>query len=600
MAQQAPAPPPFSASASSNRLWTMDSHASHRSTGSSQRHGRRHSHIPTISSLDASPASTSPPSYQGTGVSRMYRRSGRRLSHQPLPAYGQAVALDSQRAGEDASHHGGVGRHQQEFYIRSGSGHDARVWATLKVDGRAEASTLGSERPAGRVPKFCGGDAISGTIALDLEKPLTINSITLTLRGRYITGFLEEGAFVFLNQVTPIWDKNAGDPRLPHPSPLDFDGSKKTKFNAKLEGSYTWPFSLHFPTEIVLPTRSGPQQVIQTPQSFLERGIGANIQYQLVMHITHGMFKANSKLQVGIQYEPTLSPPPASFLRQQAYLQGGFLLPPSEDPTGWHPLPDTCFRHHYKAADLDLNFTLSLAQPLSYTRGTTIPCFLSLSANSDAQTDLPSLLLSNSRAAFELQLKRRVTFLPDAGAANALLSSKAIQLRNAEECVANAVWWLPAALEGAQSAWQCYLEGEIHLPTDLSPSCQARLFSVQYLITLVAKVDSSQTIPTPSSPSSAARSGRASSTSQIPPSQTTSPGFVDILSYPVSITTFHVHGPLPTPFTMTPKRSGRHDNSGSRSNAKRALETIQYEEVFGEGSSASWQKNWGHSGLSLG
>jgi hypothetical protein len=116
------------------------------------------------------------------------------------------------------------------------------------------------------------------------------------LRGHFVTGFLEEGTYTFLNQVVTIWDKNAGDPRMPHPSPLDFDGSKKTKFNAKLEGSYSWPFSIHFPTEIILPSRNGSsQQVVQTPQSFLERGIGANVQYQLVMHITHGLFTPNSK-----------------------------------------------------------------------------------------------------------------------------------------------------------------------------------------------------------------------------------------------------------------------------------------------------------------
>jgi len=103
-----------------------------------------------------------------------------------------------------------------------------------------------------------------------------------------------------LNQVVTIWDKNAGDPRMPHPSPLDFDGSKKTKFNAKLEGTYSWPFSIPFPTEISIPHRNGTQRVIPTPQSFLERNVNANIQYQVVVHMTHGLFKANSKSEISV------------------------------------------------------------------------------------------------------------------------------------------------------------------------------------------------------------------------------------------------------------------------------------------------------------
>jgi hypothetical protein len=61
-----------------------------------------------------------------------------------------------------------------------------------------------------------------------------------------------------------------------------------------------------------------------------------------------------SRLQAAIYYAPSFSPPPASFLRQQAYLQGGFLLPPSEDPTGWHSLPETRFQQLFQGSLLDL------------------------------------------------------------------------------------------------------------------------------------------------------------------------------------------------------------------------------------------------------
>lgn len=64
------------------------------------------------------------------------------------------------------------------------------------------------------------------------------------------------------------------------------------------------------------------------------------------------------RLQVDIHYEPSLSPPPASFLRQQAYLQGGFLLPPSEDPTGWHTLPTQSISRSVGNAQANLTMTV--------------------------------------------------------------------------------------------------------------------------------------------------------------------------------------------------------------------------------------------------
>ena len=39
-----------------------------------------------------------------------------------------------------------------------------------------------------------------------------------------------------------------------------------------------------------------PVYVYPTPQTFLERGIRANVQYELGLHITHGMLRPTSRL----------------------------------------------------------------------------------------------------------------------------------------------------------------------------------------------------------------------------------------------------------------------------------------------------------------
>src|SRR5690606_122004 len=161
------------------------------SSGSSQRHGRRHSHVPTMSSLESG---MSPPSY----ISGR-RRSSRRHSQQALPAYGQAVALDFQRSqGLDEGVHGGASKQASEFYIRAGSGSDARIWATLKVESRA-SPTSGNSGGVQKPPRFCGGDSITGTISLDLEKPLTVNSVTLSVSSysSFVMVFLASDHCVF-------------------------------------------------------------------------------------------------------------------------------------------------------------------------------------------------------------------------------------------------------------------------------------------------------------------------------------------------------------------------------------------------------------------
>lgn len=153
--------------------WTMNP-----GSGLPQRHARRHSYIPTTLSTPAEPSSSaqSPPAYQSTSR-RHGSRSSRRHSQQALPGYAQAVALELQRPGDDNSH-GSIGRQQHEFYMLSGSRNDTRVWATLKVTSRATTSNSSSTQ---KVPKFFGGDQITGCVQLDLNRPQTINSITVSV-----------------------------------------------------------------------------------------------------------------------------------------------------------------------------------------------------------------------------------------------------------------------------------------------------------------------------------------------------------------------------------------------------------------------------------
>ena len=67
------------------------------------------------------------------------------------------------------------------------------------------------------------------------------------------------------------------------------------KFESKLLGQYTWPFSLAFPKEVII---RGQHRYLSkaypTPPTFFEDGTKTSVQYDLVLRITHGMLCPDS------------------------------------------------------------------------------------------------------------------------------------------------------------------------------------------------------------------------------------------------------------------------------------------------------------------
>jgi hypothetical protein len=306
-----------------------------------------------------------------------------------------------------------------------------------------------------------------------------------------------------------------------------------------------------------------------------------------------------SRLQVDIQYAPNVSPPPASFLRQQAYLQGGFLLPPSEDPTGWYNHPEAHFQHRFDTTGpFDCGVSLSLAQPLAYTRGTVIPAFISLSTlSSHPLGDLSTFLLQPNQPLLELRLFRRIEYVVDVLHATTPVGTKGRVVKPVEEWVGTkAMWWKPASVSVPSSAGgrgRCDLEGEIHLEGELEPSCASPFFSVQYFVKLISRAPPTSGLATPSSSSlrSSTRHTPSASLSHHPtPSKSSSTQrsqTAELASVPVKITTFHVHGPLPTPYTISPRPT--HSTRGTLGEGTLAggrhgrRQSITVEDVFGEG-----------------
>ncbi|KAH6902825.1 hypothetical protein BKA70DRAFT_1434444 [Coprinopsis sp. MPI-PUGE-AT-0042] len=432
---------------------------------------RRHSFIPRFVSESASGL---PPPYEPAGV----RRNRRHHSQQPLPLYSTATALDLSRRADTVNdpEHGAL-KIKHEFHLSSKGEATGRPWVTLQLQARQPDTNQ-------KYPKYHGGDPVQGEVKLDFVRSQTVNSVQLSLRGRFITSALAEGIFTFLNQTFTIWDRNMGDPRVPL-SPLDGPFNRPPRFDSKLKGQYNLPFCFPFPVEICLPRKGGDvQQVVQTPQSFLERGTSASIQYELVLVLTHGLFRSNSTLSTMVTFTPSLTPPPASFLRQQAYRHGGRLLAPMDDPQGWRAFPTQSIPLSTGSRSFVLDCTVSLATPLSYTRGTVLPVFLSLACTEVYPTELAAVAMASSKPQLSLVLFRKTTHIPNSSRAWSRCSPSTTLCE-----VGKAAWWkadrTPRSPGSAHSI--CDLEGEIHLPSKLEPSCKTGFFDIEYFVALVAE-----------------------------------------------------------------------------------------------------------------
>lgn len=416
--------------------------------------------------------------------------------------------------------------HKHESYLINGG--KTKPWATLKVNS--------SNSDWQNKPHFAEGDIIRGCFELDLDTPQNISSISLALRGSIATAIYETGGHTFLEQPIKTWDRKDGDPR----STFLLPGATVKKFDGKLSGQYTWPFWLAFPKEVTI---RGQHKYLSktypTPRSFFENGTNPSVKYELILRINHGLLRADSKLNVEIAYVPDIIPNTFSLLRKAAYRENATIPGPDEDPKGWSTLPnanihgklsfnDRCNdRHAY------LRCTLSLAKPQCYTRGSVIPCHLSIHSTNTEALDI----LANHKY-IRVCLVRRIHYYEDPKQAY----SRTQQFSNATgdhvvppgvreqaETIARAVWWSSSTDELDR---RC-LEGEIHLDKELQPSSQFLLFKVLYTIELY---------PFESSVFKCTNSGFANTDSLM----RTPKAF---LSHPVSIATQHLQGQVPVPAT---------------------------------------------------
>ncbi|KAJ3916050.1 hypothetical protein F5877DRAFT_81258 [Lentinula edodes] len=348
-----------------------------------------------------------------------------------------------------------------------------KTWASVNLRKEIHRRTPSSANDVPIIEE--GANPMTGTVNLDLQSPETIQGITLAVRGRAVTGANEGGSQTFLDHTVFLWSKGQDDPHT-YRTDLDNIGNSSTgSKTGKLSGSYTFPFSISLP----MTDAAGGA----LPETFLERTSGVRVQYELVLKIGRGRLKADSKLRIPIVYRRKTTPSTTSELRQLAYRANTPAPGPGLDPYGWSTFDavDSIGRL-LNSRTVILRCTLSLANPLSYTRGSFIPCHLRIESVDEQALDL----LASPRTII-LNLCRRVKYLFDAGQGMQHNGkSKASKLKYEISDVSQASWSQDQDqdVNVNDSRVRC-LTGEIPLSKELPPSSDVLSFGVEYTVALL-------------------------------------------------------------------------------------------------------------------
>ncbi|KAF9528292.1 hypothetical protein CPB83DRAFT_814250 [Crepidotus variabilis] len=472
---------------------------------------------------------------------------------------------------------------QHDFWFSSGV-FKSRPWAGLRIFTRPSLTTH-------RVPRVYGRDAVAGLILLELSSTTTINSIVLSLKGRIVTSFAEQGVYTFLEENLIIWTRQSGSSSQPTSpvsptSPFVLTQPGGSKIEGKFPpGSHEIPFTIPFPTEINISTgytgkgrRSDrPELLCYTPQSFLERHLNANIEYELVVKINYGILKQDFKLTTSLRfrlkapiiYIPEIRPESPFQKRLTCYMYNLPLVSSPDDPDGWQALPSINITGTFgREKAVVLEYTLC------YTRGTVIPCFIQLSC-----PDRQCLAALSTPALQNVRLGRRVTYFKDPNKGidqhfqiRAFPESRSVakypssswEFDEAE----TAIWWEPQQLDNGSSFSSDvrWLEGEIHLADDLPPTSSFVPLTIEYAI---------EVMPFETSSFRQAASRRPEGSSSYPTKLSLEGHSSQILlSYPVTIATCHHNGPRARAYTKRQKPSMAKKRSKDEGDA--LLQLAQY------------------------
>ncbi|KAI0339780.1 hypothetical protein BDW22DRAFT_1347286 [Trametopsis cervina] len=330
--------------------------------------------------------------------------------------------------------------------------HD-HAWLTLHVKSVAPSSP--------QLPRVIEGEPVEGSVEMDAKDG--VKSVSVAIIGELISD--QNIRFSFVDVSQELWSSAAGD------------GSSE---QGKLSGRQSWPYSLLLPSTVEAEADDKTQKPFRLPPTDFARYWRYSIVYTLVVTVKNSSF-----FTPDYTYVPVFRPPEPSPLRQMAYEAGSPLPGPDVDPEGWHSLAPVTFEGKvFGARAVAVTYVLSLAKPLSYTRGSVIPLHLVVECQDDQTLDLLS-----SPTAPKVRLQRVSQIRYDAGGSNKSGSQKklsdlkpmaAMAFQDMVGWLNKATWWTTPCDESHKRT----LQGEIHLKGSLNSSAHFGLYKRSYEVVL--------------------------------------------------------------------------------------------------------------------
>ncbi|KAJ7104416.1 hypothetical protein B0H15DRAFT_896895 [Mycena belliarum] len=341
---------------------------------------------------------------------------------------------------------GGSKRTEHVFSLKD---QKKKIRATLKL--------LSSAPTPASLPTFLAGDKINGSLTLHIPRSEKISEVSVLVRGEIVTGSQKQDRLCFLNIQIPLWSKGGGGT------------------SAALSGDCHWPFSLDIPKDVALEdyARPGNFRTYALPQTFLERHSNASAHYHLSVQI----IRSSLLLHTMFVYVPAVRPDPPSILRQVAYRNNISIPGPEIDRDGWHTCPTVNSKGTiFNIRKVEVQCSLSLAKPLAYTRGSVIPCSLTIFCQ-----DQQVLNLLGSPSTLNVRLCRQVKCKSTSPAAR---TSNPLRFTadDVEES-GRAIWWPKDDETGHPESRR--FEGEIKLAKNLKPTSAISHFSLTYFVVML-------------------------------------------------------------------------------------------------------------------
>ncbi|KAJ7244096.1 hypothetical protein C8J57DRAFT_1083395 [Mycena rebaudengoi] len=319
--------------------------------------------------------------------------------------------------------------------------HSRKPWAILVVHG--------DPRLGKTIPTVVVGSNLTGSVSLALQTRETIQAVTVSAEIIMMSGgvpAVPAARTLIFETKTTLWSAAEGDPQTREKS-------------GKLEGEYTWPFSIHIPAT----SESKEGKPFELPHTFFEQTANSSIQYSVELRIIRGKLRQDDKCFFSMR-----QPGPPSMLRQLAYQENSPLLGPDADPEGWQSLPSFSISGLlFSVLAVDVKCTLALAKPLCYTRSSSIPCALTIeTANAQAL----DVLASPTAALVYLERHTKSTTHGYSRSGPKLL------------VCGQAVFWASTEGAAAETSLRRQLMGEIHLRPTLQPSTDVVDFLIEYTV----------------------------------------------------------------------------------------------------------------------